>query len=82
MLPSAYAVGLRGSDRRHRRLGRAPAARTACVSLCWALGLLLGWHIYLIGTGQSTIEFYANRTARAEHRAARPDGRVARDSAT
>jgi hypothetical protein len=27
-----------------------------------AVGLLLSWHIYLIGTAQTTIEFYGNTT--------------------
>jgi len=32
------------------------------VSVFLALSLLLGWHVYLVLTGQTTIEFYYNRT--------------------
>jgi len=32
------------------------------VSVFFALSMLLGWHIYLVLTGQTTIEFYYNRT--------------------
>jgi len=36
------------------------------ISVFLALSLLLGWHIYLVFTGQTTIEFYYNRT-KARH---------------
>ena len=41
-----------------------------------ALSILLGWHIYLVLTAQTTIDFYANREAAA---AARKEGRVWRN---
>jgi palmitoyltransferase len=38
-----------------------------------AVGLLLAWHVFLIVTGQSTVEFYTRRTeARMSHRGQRP----------
>ncbi len=41
------------------------SAFIVCVSLVVTLGLLLGWHLYLACTGQTTVEFYYNAHARA-----------------
>lgn len=38
------------------------------ISVFLALSLLLGWHIYLVFTGQTTIEFYYNRTKARQSR--------------
>ena len=32
------------------------------------MGLLLGWHVYLLCTGQTTIEWYNNRMRAADAR--------------
>lgn len=37
-------------------------------AVLFALGLLLFWHVYLVSTAQTTIEFYNNLTLRAEAR--------------
>jgi len=47
-------------------------------SVLLALSLLLGWHVYLVCSGQTTIEWHANREARAD---AKKEGRVWRNSA-
>eukprot|EP01111_Echinosteliopsis_oligospora_P012193 TRINITY_DN4152_c0_g1_i4.p1 TRINITY_DN4152_c0_g1~~TRINITY_DN4152_c0_g1_i4.p1 ORF type:complete len:273 (+),score=18.07 TRINITY_DN4152_c0_g1_i4:283-1101(+) len=39
-----------------------------CVSVCFAVGILLGWHIYLVVSGQTTIEFYYNKTKEKQAR--------------
>jgi len=38
------------------------------ISIFFALSILLGWHIYLVLTGQTTIEFYYNRTRARQSR--------------
>eukprot|EP00048_Salpingoeca_helianthica_P023792 m.27205 g.27205 ORF g.27205 m.27205 type:complete len:331 (+) comp8997_c0_seq2:74-1066(+) len=37
-------------------------------AVLFALGILLFWHVYLVSTGQTTIEFYNNMTLKAEAR--------------
>ena len=44
-----------------------------CLSILFALSLFIGWHVYLVGTNQTTIEFYINRLDASD---ARREGRV------
>ena len=39
------------------------------ISVGAALSGLLGWHLFLISTGQTTVEFYINRARREKARA-------------
>lgn len=64
------------TDQRHRRPTASETKAQSAVMLTFVLALsvgiaisvLLGWHIYLILTAQTTIEFYQNQTNRSRAR--------------
>jgi len=37
-------------------------------AICVALSILMGWHIYLVTSGQTTIQFYSNQAQRREEK--------------
>ncbi|KAH9260400.1 hypothetical protein BASA81_001570 [Batrachochytrium salamandrivorans] len=65
------AVGKLGVHNRRREAPQAFFVLVLSLSVSFAVGVLLAWHLYLVLSGQATIDFYQRRMERDDTSAAR-----------